>query len=802
MPQSPSADTVPRSDGRWLSLSDGRVDLVRGVVERGEEPVRLTTLELRLLCRLYDEVEQVVTRDTLLSEVWGMSPHSLSRAVDSTVRRLRVKIEPDPSDPVHLLKVHGEGYRLVPARPVEAPANTPSPGFFGREDALARLAGPLPPLLSIVGISGIGKSRLVEEAARPGWLLVRLAGARTASDLRTAVALAVDGRPRRDGLDAVVELLAGHPVVVFDEAETVLEPLREVVARLQALPGAPDIVLTSQHHLGLPGEVIWPLEPLHDRAACALFQHASGCPDDARLTHLVEQLDHHPLALELAAGWWQPLGWQQLSDTLERRMADLPHRFPGQQAHHRSLGASLQWALARLTEAERTALRRLATFQRDLDADLAARALDVEDLDALQVLARLGTLHLIRVVDGGWRVLASVRQALPATDAERRAHASTVLQRARQLAAAVDRDPAARRALRTWLPDGISAIDALLSDLDAPEDAADLLLALAPALLAHGPLDVVRDRIASNAFASLDPERLGALRRLGAEASLSEGDLVHSLQFLQLIVGQHPGPETALQQGLILQLVGARDPASAAYASACQGPAPVRLLATAGLAGLHTDRGHPDRALAALQPALVDARRAGLAFQEAVLLRQWGRALAARRELADARAALRQAVELLRAFGELRMLFLTVRSLMEVELCLGLSDDANVRLSELRALLARHPVGAWEALVDVLEGGALLCEGNDQEAASLFDRALSAWRRESLSEVSAITHAWCAVARHRMGQTAPAAAHLEAAGDTRCAELARAWTSDGAVRAGTEPHSLLLEHVLTVLAAS
>lgn len=761
--------------------------------------MRLTTLERRLLARLCESPDAVVSRETLLEEVWGLPALTLTRAVDSTVRRLRVKIEANPSEPVHLLKVHGEGYRFCSAQEPRAP----SPDFFGRRDALARLRAPLPPLLSIVGIRGIGKSRLVQEAAGSDWLMVRLGRVTNASELRTAVALAVAGRPRRASVEAMVELLTAHTTVVFDEAENVLEPLRELVSPLLATPDRPQIIVTSQRHLGLPEEVVWPLEPLDEPAARALFRHASGCPDDPRLAALLSQLDRHPLALKLAAGWWRPMGWEGLSEALQHHLAELPHLTPGERAEHRSLGASLTWMLKRLEEPAAQALRRLAPYHRTLDASTVSDALGAPRVEALRIVAELGQHHLLRPIDGGWRVLAPVRHALPPEEPDLDAHAATVYTRVTRLHRQIDADPAARRALTAWLSDGLAAMSHLRTRPDQGEEVATLLLMLAPALLAHGPVDTVRTWLGHGNLDPLCPETRGALGRLAAEACLSEGDLPGAMEHLQQVVVHHPGPQTSLQQALALQLAGALAPARSAYEDAAEGPPATRLLAMAGLAGLDTDQGQPHAALERLGPSVQEARERGLAFQEAVLQRQRGRALCLRGELASAREALTRSVATFDAFGELRMSFLGLRSLLEVELRLHRNDEVQRLLAQLRRLLARHPVGAWEAVVDMLEGCIHVFEQRLPDAADCFDQALSTWSREGLDLVAGITHGWAAVARHELGQDELARAHLRAATHSPVphpiAAMAAAWIEGNDLPTPGEPQADLLRHALTVL---
>ncbi|MBX2800688.1 MAG: winged helix-turn-helix domain-containing protein [Myxococcales bacterium] len=118
-----SAQSVVRLRGRT-------VDLVRGEVEADDGTViRLTSREQDLLRFLVDHPGQTVSRFLLLTEVWGYSDDMLSRACDNAIRRLRQKLEDDPSHPHHLLTVRGEGYRFVPTGsvPPGAPTEPPTP---------------------------------------------------------------------------------------------------------------------------------------------------------------------------------------------------------------------------------------------------------------------------------------------------------------------------------------------------------------------------------------------------------------------------------------------------------------------------------------------------------------------------------------------------------------------------------------------------------------------------------------------------------------------------------------------------
>jgi DNA-binding response OmpR family regulator len=55
-----------------------------------------------------------ISRDELLQEVWGYAAGTSTRTVDNQILKLRKKVEVEPSDPRHILTVHGTGYRFEP----------------------------------------------------------------------------------------------------------------------------------------------------------------------------------------------------------------------------------------------------------------------------------------------------------------------------------------------------------------------------------------------------------------------------------------------------------------------------------------------------------------------------------------------------------------------------------------------------------------------------------------------------------------------------------------------------------------
>ena len=97
-----------------LDIGDLHIDpQTRLVTVRGEE-LTLTVKEFDMLDWLARHPRQVFSRDRLLEAVWGLSDYIDPSTVTVHIRRLREKIEADPSSPVHLLTVWGVGYKYEP----------------------------------------------------------------------------------------------------------------------------------------------------------------------------------------------------------------------------------------------------------------------------------------------------------------------------------------------------------------------------------------------------------------------------------------------------------------------------------------------------------------------------------------------------------------------------------------------------------------------------------------------------------------------------------------------------------------
>ncbi len=164
----PARATVGGGGAQELTLTACVVDLNAGIVRRGDEEAKLSDLELRLLAYLAERPGRTIPREQLLEGVWGYRSGVVTRTVDITVRRLRVKVEADPTDPVHFITVRGRGYRFDPPRSLRSNLRPDRTSFIGRVEQfgqLERLHADGARLVSILGPAGTGKTRLARRFA-------------------------------------------------------------------------------------------------------------------------------------------------------------------------------------------------------------------------------------------------------------------------------------------------------------------------------------------------------------------------------------------------------------------------------------------------------------------------------------------------------------------------------------------------------------------------------------------------------------------------------------------------------------
>jgi two-component system response regulator VicR len=109
-PVTPEGDESPQAQG--ISLFELFIDTDMYTVYKNNEPLDLTHREFELVHYLVKNSGRVMTREHLLQAVWGFEYFGDVRTVDVTIRRLREKIEKDPSKPEYILTRRGLGYMM------------------------------------------------------------------------------------------------------------------------------------------------------------------------------------------------------------------------------------------------------------------------------------------------------------------------------------------------------------------------------------------------------------------------------------------------------------------------------------------------------------------------------------------------------------------------------------------------------------------------------------------------------------------------------------------------------------------
>ncbi len=101
-----------RSTERIVRAGELEINAETREVRRAGELVNLTATEFDLLWCLVEATNRPLSREEILTLVWGPGHHGTLRTIDNFVLQLRTKLELDPTDPKHILTVRGVGYRF------------------------------------------------------------------------------------------------------------------------------------------------------------------------------------------------------------------------------------------------------------------------------------------------------------------------------------------------------------------------------------------------------------------------------------------------------------------------------------------------------------------------------------------------------------------------------------------------------------------------------------------------------------------------------------------------------------------
>lgn len=102
-----------KSDNPLVKLHDSEIDFERAQIIKNGKHIALTAKEYELLSVMYRNAGRIVTIDALCEAAWGDNPFGYENSLMAHIRRIREKIEENPSKPVSLITVKGLGYKLV-----------------------------------------------------------------------------------------------------------------------------------------------------------------------------------------------------------------------------------------------------------------------------------------------------------------------------------------------------------------------------------------------------------------------------------------------------------------------------------------------------------------------------------------------------------------------------------------------------------------------------------------------------------------------------------------------------------------
>jgi len=335
--------------------------------------------------------------------------------------------------------------RPLSARSNLQPALT---SFVGRERQVAEVHRELSRarLVTLTGPSGVGKTRLAEEAVRglvdnyrDGVWVVDLVPVTTSERLPDAVAeaMGLDPAAGADPIRTLVARLATrHLLLQLDNCEHLVDACAGLVRRL--LRECPElrVLTTSREPLHVPGEVTLRVPSLAvpmrtEQVAGALTHEAvrllvdRACDvrsdfrlDESNVTDVVEicrRLDGMPLAIELAAARLAHLEPAEIAERLSNALTVLGSG--DRMTRHATLRATLEWSHSLLTDQEQVLLRRLSVFAgsftlRAVEGVCAANPLaPLTILDCLGRLVDKSMVQLERVAERSrYRLLETIRQ--------------------------------------------------------------------------------------------------------------------------------------------------------------------------------------------------------------------------------------------------------------------------------------------------------------------------------------------------------------------------------------------------------
>lgn len=701
---------TPFSELSDLAIARPEISRLEELLVQAHELWIETQLQLGRHEATLPELAELLERHPHRERLWSQLMLALYRAgrqqeALEAYRRVRsllredLGVEPGP----RLKSLHQQILRQEAVLSQEGRVHLPKPltSFVGRETEIGTAAQLLAraALVTIVGLGGIGKTRLAIETARriaprfpEGTWYVDLGadgpGGNPSATVHASLGVPASGVP--DPASVAEHLATKRALLVLDGCETVATPTAELVGALLRRCPEVRVLAASRERLRVPGEQILAVPPmgltpaeddaeLGDAVALLLTRARSitGAPQTepprardlnrrelAAATEIVRTLDGIPLAIELAAARLRTLSLPELatriSETVTMLSDDSRVAVP---PRHRTLEATFDWSYRQLDEPERELFDQLWVFR---GGWMLGELESVAGRDVLDALDRLVDRSLVAADRRGpvvrFLLLEPVRQFA-------RSHAGS----------------------------------ALVADLPARHATTYLRLAAE-----HGR--------------SLQAGDVAAIRRFEAE----EANLVAALERLLEEDRDREAVELASLLGLHWGRTGRYDRGGrwlqATIATAVDAPPAARadLMITASWCALAN--GVLDEAEELLDEAAVGETTD--VQVEAGFYNQLGNVLAIRGEMRAARDAFRKSRELWRSSATPDRATAPLVNLAAISGWMGQPEETERLAAELASTAARHDDDMLDALAVLMSGLASLYADRPSEAIESIDRAL------------------------------------------------------------------------------